>query len=91
MSNESQLHPVDVVILRYLQTGVDYPTCIAVGRDVDLAVVEKRCARLVERDLVEPVSHEVVYRITERGIRTLEARTARQTENPSGLQPTGSQ
>lgn len=91
MSNESQFHPVDVVVLQHLRSGVDYPTCIAVRRDVDTAVVEQRCERLAERDLVEPVSPEVVYRITETGLRTLEARATGETESQPGLQRADSQ
>ena len=78
MSNERRLHPVDAAVLRHLKSGVDYPRVIAHRRGVDPVDVERRCERLAERGFVEPVSHEVVYRITDAGLRTLEAhRTAR--------------
>lgn len=82
MSDEGRLHPVDVAVLRHLtDAGVDYPTCIAFRRDIDPGTVERRCERLAAADLVEPVSHEVVYRITQAGQRYLAARASQPTDD----------
>jgi DNA-binding MarR family transcriptional regulator len=86
ISNEAKLHPVDVVVLRHLRNEVDYPTCIAVHREIDQSVVEARCERLAERELVEPVSPEVVYRITEAGRSRLAARAA-EADDPVRVEP----
>lgn len=71
---DGRFHPVDVVVLRHLADAhIDYPTCIAVHRGVDRRSVERRCEALADDDLVEPISPEVVYRITAAGRRALES------------------
>ncbi|WP_436931076.1 hypothetical protein [Halosimplex halobium] len=53
------------------------------GMPTDYA--RQRVDRLVERDLVEPVTAETVYRITERGERRLAAYTEREGAPEPGL------
>jgi hypothetical protein len=80
-----RLHPVDVAVLGHLEeTGVDYPTCIAHRHEIPVADIEQRCAALAERELVEAVSHEVVYRITDAGRRRLAAYRTAGAETTTG-------
>jgi DNA-binding MarR family transcriptional regulator len=69
---EDRLGPTDAAILDHLsEQGLDYPEVIA----VEGAVAPDRAARQVDtlasRGLVEQVSPEVVYRVTDRGERRL--------------------
>lgn len=58
----------DEQILRQLATQrPDYLALVATRLGMHLRYVERRCDVLVEHGLVEQVSHEAVYRTTERG------------------------
>lgn len=85
--HEDRLHPVDRVVLAHLSdAGIDYPTCIATHHGVAPTDVRRRCAALADAGLVEPVSPEVVYRITEDGERCLEGLADERADAPtSGL------
>ena len=74
------MRPTDAVILEHLSDrGIDYPEVIAAGRAFSADTAARRADDLASRGLVEQVSHEVVYRITERGEARLEVRTERRT------------
>jgi predicted transcriptional regulator len=61
-------------MLEYLcDEGPDYVPLVASNLGLVLGYAERRCETLVERGCIEPVSQEVVYRVTERGERQLEA------------------
>lgn len=65
--------PADPTILGFLSTNEpEYPAIIANRIGMHAPYVEARCRELAERGLVEPVSGEVVYRLTERGERALD-------------------
>jgi len=58
----------DARVLEYLQeSGADYPALIASNTGLHVPLVERRCDALEDRGLLEPVSDETVYRITDRG------------------------
>jgi predicted transcriptional regulator len=60
--------PADVAILEYLsRERADYDLLIAQGAGLLPEYAEERFDTLTERGLIEPVSAETVYRITERG------------------------
>lgn len=64
---------LDERVLQYLRDqGADYPALIASYTGMHVPLVEKRCEALDADGLVEPVSGEVVYRITSRGERLLD-------------------
>lgn len=68
------LRPVDAAILEYLaEEGADYVPLVASSLGLYLDYAERRCDRLEAEDCIEPVSREVVYRVTERGERLLGA------------------
>lgn len=46
---------------------VQYPALIAGEVGAHMPVIERRCQRLESNGLIEPVSGEVVYRLTDRG------------------------
>ncbi|WP_459192557.1 hypothetical protein [Halosimplex sp. J119] len=76
----------DAAILSYL--AEERPTYVALvanrlGMPTDY--VERRTEQLVENGLAEPVSPEVVYRITERGERQLDAYTEHEGTPEPGL------
>ncbi|QLH77507.1 hypothetical protein HZS55_09455 [Halosimplex rubrum] len=76
----------DAAILHHL--AEERPTYVALvanrlGMPTDYA--QRRIDRLVEDDLVEPVSEEVVYRITRRGEQRLAAYTDREGTPEPGL------
>lgn len=54
-------------ILQYLADGADYPALIASNTGLHVPLVERRCKRLEATGLIEPVSNEVIYRLTEQG------------------------
>ncbi len=55
-------------ILRHLSTTkADYPALIASNTGLHIPLVERRCAALDEDGLLELVSGEVLYRITDYG------------------------
>jgi len=65
---------VDERILDYLhEEQPDYAPLIASRLGVHLKYVERRCETLEENGLIEPISGEVVYRITALGVRYLDA------------------
>jgi len=67
------MRPVDEQILATLQRDQpDYVPLIASRLGLTVGYTEQRFERLVEADLVEPVTPEVVYRVTEQGERLLE-------------------
>jgi predicted transcriptional regulator len=64
------MRPADEPILRFLDdAGVEYPAIVANRTGIHTPYVERRLEVLAERGLVEQVSGEVVYRVTERGRR----------------------
>ena len=76
----------DAAILSHLSDErPTYVPIIANRLGMPTAYTERRVERLVEDDLVEPVSAEVVYRITERGERVLADYTEREGAPEAGL------
>lgn len=70
----SWVRPADRLILEFLDDRrADYPALIAGRIGVHTPYVERRCAVLEERGLLEAVSEEVVYRITDRGVAYLDS------------------
>jgi hypothetical protein len=66
--------PADPTILEFLaERDPEYPAIIANRIGMHAPYVETRCEELADRGLVEPVSGEVVYRLTDRGERALDA------------------
>ncbi|MFB6269232.1 MAG: DUF2250 domain-containing protein [Halobacterium sp.] len=66
--------PADPAILEFLaERHPEYPAIVANRIGMHTPYVEARCEELADRGLVEAVSGEVVYRITERGERAVEA------------------
>ena len=66
--------PADRNILEFLDdTGAEYPAIVANRIGMHAPYVETRCAELTERGLLEAVSGEVVYRLTEAGERACES------------------
>lgn len=62
------LSTADRRILQYLSsTGADYPALIASNTGLHIPLVERRCEALKAAGLVELVSDEVLYRLTEYG------------------------
>lgn len=65
-------HPADERILRYLEEHPpDYVPLIANRLGMHLGYVERRVEALVDHGLVEPISGESIYAVTERGERFL--------------------
>lgn len=63
-----ELSAADHRIVRYLaDTNVEYPALIASHTGLHVPLVERRCRLLVGAGLLEPVSGEVLYRLTDRG------------------------
>lgn len=61
-------HPADERILGYLQENPpDYVPLIANRLGMHLGYVERRVDTLVEKGLLEPVTGEEIYAVTERG------------------------
>jgi hypothetical protein len=66
--------PADRNILEFLDDrGAEYPAIVANRIGMHAPYVETRCVELAERGLLEAVSGEVVYRITEAGKRACES------------------
>ncbi|XVH32497.1 DUF2250 domain-containing protein [Haloferacaceae archaeon DSL9] len=62
------LSETDVRVLTHLRDyGANYPALIASNTGLHVPFVERRCHSLGEDGLIEPVSGEVIYRITEAG------------------------
>lgn len=73
MPAQSWLRPVDEQILARLQRDQpDYVPLVASRLGLKIGYAEQRMERLVEAGLVEPVTAETVYRVTDRGERLLE-------------------
>lgn len=67
------LRTVDERILRYFEANPpDYVPLMANRLNVHLGYAERRTSLLVDRGLLEPVTDEPVYTVTDRGRRTLE-------------------
>jgi predicted transcriptional regulator len=76
----------DAAILHHLsEERPTYPPLLANRLGLPTDYAQRRIDRLSERDLVEPVSAETVYRITERGERRLAAYTDREGTPEPGL------
>ncbi|NIB99135.1 DUF2250 domain-containing protein [Halobacterium sp. R2-5] len=66
--------PADATILAFLaDREPEYPAIVANRIGMHTPYVESRFEVLAERGLVEAVTGEVVYRVTERGERALDA------------------
>jgi DNA-binding MarR family transcriptional regulator len=64
------MHPADDRILRYLEEHPpDYVPLIANRLGMHLGYVERRVDALVDHGLVEPISGESIYAVTDRGER----------------------
>ena len=62
------MHPADERILSYLnENPPDYVPLVANRLGMHLGYVERRVETLVELGLVQPVSGEVIYALTDRG------------------------
>lgn len=77
--SDAETHPsswmraADRQILAFLATRrTDYPALIASRLGIHIPYVERRCAVLAEAGLLEAVTEETVYRITEQGMDYLE-------------------
>lgn len=67
-----ELRPADERILEYLGAHPpEYIPLIANRLGMPLGYAQRRCERLVERGLMEPVTNEAIYRLTDRGARVL--------------------
>ena len=76
----------DAAILSHLSDErPTYVPIIANRLGMPTEYTERRVERLVEDDLIEPISAEVVYRITERGERFLRDYTEREGAPEAGL------
>ena len=76
----------DVAILSHLSDEQPtYVPIIANRLGMPTAYAQERVDRLVDGEFVEPVSAEVVYRITDRGERHLAAYTEREGQPEPGL------
>lgn len=78
------LRPVDEQILEYLREHPpEYVPLVANRLGVHLGYAERRFAVLVDHGLVQPVTNEVIYGLTERGERVLsETRAVPLAEQP---------
>lgn len=71
-SDPEWTHPADERILRHLRENPpDYVALVANRLGMHHGYVERRVETLVEHDMVEPVSAEAVYVVTDRGERYL--------------------
>ena len=61
------LTTADHRILQYLAGGPEYPALIASHTGLHIPLVDRRCKRLEATGFIEPVSNEVIYRLTDRG------------------------
>ncbi len=64
---DQTLTTADHRILQYLRGGPEYPALLASHTGLHIPLVERRCKRLEAIGLLEPVSNEVIYRLTDRG------------------------
>ncbi|MFB6138099.1 MAG: helix-turn-helix domain-containing protein [Halobacteriaceae archaeon] len=72
------LRPADETILAALAASrAEYPAILAAETGLHVPYVRRRCDALAESGLVEQVSDEVVYRLTDAGERALSPRDPR--------------
>ena len=70
----SWMRTADHQILEFLATRrADYPALVASRLGIHTPYVERRCAVLAEQGMLEAVTEEVVYRVTDRGLQYLES------------------
>lgn len=82
-SRPDWMRPVDDSILRVLaRERTEYPSLIASRAGLHIPVVERRCSQLTVNGFVEPVSEEVVYRLTERGRQYVDEHTDVRSADP---------
>ena len=63
-----ELSNADRRVLKHLhENGADYPALIASNTGLHIPLVERRCVVLDDAGLIEAVSGEVIYRLTELG------------------------
>ncbi|WP_331236234.1 MarR family transcriptional regulator [Natronorarus salvus] len=75
------MQPGDEAILEFLlDNPPEYAPLIAGGIGMHHTNVERRCRVLAESGLLETVSEEVVYRLTERGERFLATEASERAE-----------
>lgn len=73
MDRPEWMRRADERLLRELRAeGPDYLALVANRLGMPLGYVERRCERLVEEGLIEPVTDEAVYRATERAEQVLD-------------------
>lgn len=74
------LRPVDRRILEQMKEHEpEYVPLVANRLGLPLGYAERRCERLIETGLLEPVTNEVVYALTEKGQCYLKATEAART------------
>ena len=72
---DSTLSTADRRILQHLSSsGADYPGLIASNTGLHVPFVERRCVALEAAGLLESVSGEVIYRLTDSGRRVSRSR-----------------
>lgn len=70
--NTGWMRPGDEAILQFLdEADAEYPAIVANRTGIHTPYVERRCDVLAERGLLEQVTGEVVYRITDEGRRRI--------------------
>jgi len=68
IGGEGTLSTAERRILQHLTaSGADYPALIASNTGLHIPLVERRCEMLEAAGLIQPVTGEVVYRLTEYG------------------------
>ncbi|MCL9816739.1 DUF2250 domain-containing protein [Natronocalculus amylovorans] len=63
------------VLIHLRDFGAEYPALVASNTGLHIPLVERHCQTLAQRGLIEAVSGEIIYRITDQGIERLEALT----------------
>ncbi|WP_435197256.1 winged helix-turn-helix domain-containing protein [Natronomonas sp. EA1] len=67
-----ELRPADERILEYLGNNPpEYIPLIANRLGMPNGYAKRRCELLIDRGLMEPVTNEAIYRLTDRGARVL--------------------
>jgi len=79
------LRRADAAILQYFaHEKPDYVPLAASRLGLELEYAQRRCEKLADEGLIEPVSHEVVYRTTELGEQVLATYTESEGEPQPG-------
>jgi predicted transcriptional regulator len=78
------LRRADAAILQYFDEKPDYVPLAASRLGLELDYAQRRCEKLAAEGVVEPVSHEVVYRTTELGEQVLATYTETEGEPQPG-------